>query len=311
MKKTVHAAGWPRCTRSILFAVTFIFILVDHALARRAIPDDNLAYPVLITLKTSTGLTSFGSGIYLNTGNAVYLVTAKHVLAPGLLPNPATQTELELLSYSKDLPVQKRILITVNLSTMRASGDVKPHPSQDVIVVKLATVVPAPNGTATPAPNGTTTPAPDGEGPKQLSFLPGVTMRESAESGLVTAGIANVKSFDQVLVGNDAIFYGYPVSLGLPENPQFDSFRPLLRKALIAGQDPQKKSIIIDGPVYRGNSGGPVFQIEPDGFQTHFSLVGLLTEFVPMMERTPDFTFALNSGYSIAKPMDFVLELIK
>lgn len=43
--------------------------------AIRALPDDNLAYPVLITLKNSTG-----SGFYVNTNTGMYLVTAKHVL---------------------------------------------------------------------------------------------------------------------------------------------------------------------------------------------------------------------------------------
>ena len=36
-----------------------------------------------------------------------------------------------------------------------------------------------------------------------------------------------------------------------------------------------------------------------------------MTEFVPLTERAADFTMLLNSGYSIAEPMDFVLELIK
>ena len=48
--------------RGVLFPVVFIFCFADHALARRAIPDDNLAYPVLITLKTPK-VTSRGSGI--------------------------------------------------------------------------------------------------------------------------------------------------------------------------------------------------------------------------------------------------------
>ena len=294
-----QSTAWLRFNRSILFAITFIFVFVDQTLARRAIPDDNLAYPVLITLKTARA-TSLGSGFYLNTGNALYLVTAKHVLATGLELDSGTQkvpdAELELLSYSKDLPTPKRILMTVNLSSLRASGDVKPHQSQDVVVVKLATV--APSNNEVPSPQIST-------------FLPGVTMKESAESGLVSVGLAGVRTFDQVLVGNDAIIYGYPVSLGLPNNPQFDFLRPLLRKALIAGQDAQKHSIIIDGPVYRGNSGGPVFEIEPDGFQYHFLLIGVLTEFVPLVESTDDFAFRFNSGYSVAKPMDFVLELIK
>jgi hypothetical protein len=282
-----------------LFAVVFIFGFVDHALARRAIPDDNLAYPVSITLKTAK-LTSRGSGFYLNTDHAMYLVTAKHVLAPGLDPDPETQkvpdAEVELLSYSKDPVNPTKIWITVNLPTLRASGDVKTHQSQDVVVVKLATA-------DSPVQSG---------GRRNVSWLPGVTERQqSAEAGPVGAALDGIKTFDQVLVGNDAIIYGYPVSLGLPTNPQFDPLRPLLRKALIAGQDAQKRSIIIDGPVYKGNSGGPVFEIELDGLQHRFWLIGILTEFVPLVEGTDDFAIRFNSGYSVAKPMDFVLELIK
>jgi hypothetical protein len=84
-----------------------------------------------------------------------------------------------------------------------------------------------------------------------------------------------------------------------------------LRKGLIAGLDHEKHSIIVDGPVYRGNSGGPVIEIEPQGLGHHFWLVGITTEFIPLAERAPDLQFVLNSGYSVAKPMDFVLDLIK
>jgi hypothetical protein len=68
----------------------------------------------------------------------------KPVLAAGLDPDPETQkvpdAELKLLSYSKDPVNPTKIWITVNLPTLRASGDVKTHQSQDVVVVKLATV---------------------------------------------------------------------------------------------------------------------------------------------------------------------------
>jgi Trypsin-like peptidase domain len=249
-----------RALFSILLAISFVLVLVENAQARRAIPDDNLAYPVSITLKTAK-LTSRGSGIYLNTDNAMYLVTAKHVLAAGLDLDPETQkvpdAQVELLSYSKEPLNPTKIWITVNLQTLRASGDVKAHQSQDVVVVKLATA-------DSPVQSG---------GHRNVSYLPGVTERQqSAEAGPVGATLDGIKTFDQVLVGNEAIIYGYPVSLGLPANPQFDPLRPLLRKALIAGQDPQKRSIIIDGPAYKGNSGGPVFEIELDGFNIVFGL---------------------------------------
>jgi hypothetical protein len=279
----IRTRAWPNSCCSILFALTLIFVLVDHAFARRAIPNDYLAYPIFITLKTETTF-GYGCGFYLSTDRAMYLVTAKHVLAEGLLPaDPATQkfpdAELELLSYSTDLPIRKRILLAVNLQTLRQSGDITPHQFQDVVVVKLATKTTTGNKIG-----------------RSISWLPGVTIKEFSDSGILSVPMAAIKGFDQVAVGNDAILYGYPISLGIPNNPQFDPLRPLLRKALVAGRDPRKRSIILDGPAYRGNSGGPVFEIDPDG--DGYKLIGIVID-------------RLNPGYSVVKPMDFVIEMIK
>lgn len=308
MNKTrVSTDTWLHFCRSFLFAVTFIFIIVGHALAQRAIPDNNLAYPVLVTIKISTKPESifFASGFYLNTDRAVYFVTAKHVLADAILPDPLTQkipeAEVELLSYSKDLPSPKPILLSLNLSTLRESGDVRLHPSQDVAVVRLATAAPKLGNS---------------EESRPISFLAGVTPIKNTESGVVGVPLAAVKIFDQVLVGNDALMYGYPRSLGIEEAPQYDIYRPLLRKALVAGQDTQRQTIILDGPSYHGNSGGPVFQIERDGSGSHFYCIGIDISHIPLVEKARDqngdlqLQVQFNSGYAVVEPMDFVLELI-
>src|SRR5271155_1959826 len=111
-----------RCSQigRALLAIAFTLVSINLAQARRMIPDDNLAYPVLIILKNKAGTTfGFGSGFYFGTANAEYLVTAKHVVSIGL-PNEKThQAEvpdlvLQLVSYSKDLPTPQRILLTVD-----------------------------------------------------------------------------------------------------------------------------------------------------------------------------------------------------
>jgi hypothetical protein len=58
---------------------------IDDALARRAIPNTYLTYPVLIALKTAQ-TSGNGCGFYVNAERAMYLVTTRHVLADGLLP---------------------------------------------------------------------------------------------------------------------------------------------------------------------------------------------------------------------------------
>jgi hypothetical protein len=121
--------------------------------------------------------------------------------------------------------------------------------------------------------------------------------------------------FDQVLSGNDVMLFGYPSSLALQALQQLDPTRPLLRKGIIAGVNPEKKSIILDCPVYFGNSGGPVLEMDRDGFQIQLRIIGVVNQFVPFIQQagsqTFEMQFASNSGYSIITPMDFVLELTR
>src|ERR1700722_4487530 len=94
--------------RSVMIGA-FSLALAENAIAANdpdaqpAIPEDNLAYPVLITLKNG----STGSGFFLNTSHATYLVTANHVISDPFIVDPKTkqykpESEIELLSYSKD-----------------------------------------------------------------------------------------------------------------------------------------------------------------------------------------------------------------
>src|ERR1700735_115116 len=165
----------------------------------------------------------------------------------------------------------------MDFKTLRESGDAKAHQTRDVAVVKVASII----GDAA-------------EGDlKKIAFSAGIIPLEMAATGLLGVNMDGVRKVDQVLVGNDAILYGYPASLGLPDTHQFDPLRPLLRKAMIAGEDAQARSLIIDGPVYRGNSGGPVIQIDIDFPVTHYYLVGVLTQFIPLTETAPDFQLLL------------------
>lgn len=258
---------------SLIIALTLL--AVCSAQAKRMIPDDNLAFPVLVVLKNKAGATfGFGSGFYFGKNTDQYLVTAKHVIASGLPSEKTKQPQipdlvLELVSYSKDLPMPQRILLRVDFKVLLDKGDVKPHKTRDVAVIKVGTL------------------KEEQDHSMMAYFSPGVTKVEFADSGLVSTGMYQVRKFDQVLVGNDAILYGYPASLGLPDFPQFDPLRPLLRRAFIAGKDPLRRSIIVDGPVYRGNSGGPVFQIEQEPAQTSFYLIGVMVEFIPLTEKPP------------------------
>lgn len=223
-------------------------LIASQAFAERAIPDDNLAYPVMVTLTLNNGTWSQGSGFYLNRPNGLYFVTARHVIFTqknGEVPD----AKLELMSYSKDFSTHQPIILTASLSELNAGGNVKAHEDKDVAVVKVATIKDnSPDVTPTNgAPSSSVSPAllvPAHVVP--VTFVAGVAM--SAAPGAAILGFAPeaVRTYDQVLVGNDAIVYGYPRSLGaVSADKQFDldPLRPLLRKGLVAGlNDARKKN---------------------------------------------------------------------
>lgn len=298
--------AWPRLRHALLLLSALI--ASDQASAQRAIPVDNLVYPVMLTLKNSKSLLGRGSGFYITTDRAIYFVTAKHAFGNLLAPDPETQkiaeTELELLSYSKDEPNPKRISLTVNLPILKENDAIKLHATDDVAIIRLTR-----NATVATSVTSNT-------GQPSRSFTPGVTAKENADEPLSSIALDSVRTFDRVLIGSDAIIHGYPASLGASQHPQFEADRPLLRKALVSGKNNQKRKIIIDGASYPGNSGGPVFQIERDGANVQFNLIGLIVSHIPSVRMTvdPHAELALlvgsNSGYSVAEPMDSVLELI-
>lgn len=143
----------------------------------------------------------------------------------------------------------------LDLPVLQNEGNIKPHASEDVAVIKISTVA----GNLTPS---------TGAGRSFLSSpVPGVTYKEEAKAGFLSVFLDTTKRFDQVLTGNDVMVFGYPTSLGLQQLPQIDIHRPLLRKGIVAGTNPQTRSIILDCPSYFGNSGGPVVELEGRHFK--------------------------------------------
>ncbi|PYT20676.1 MAG: hypothetical protein DMG57_41345 [Acidobacteria bacterium] len=79
----------------------------------------------------------------------------------------------------------------------------------------------------------------------------------------------------------------------------------------MAGTNPDKQSIILDCPIYFGNSGGPVLELDKETFLTNFKIIGVINQYVPFADTGRSFMMLSNSGYSIATPMNFVIELVK
>jgi hypothetical protein len=260
--------------------------------SHRAVPDDNLAYPVKVDIKGSQG-----SGFYLNSGDAVYFVTAKHVLFDLRNSQKLFANDLTLESFSKDVSQPLSNIITVDLGAVSAAGLLKSHASADVVVIKIAGVVPSPNGAG-----------------QIMQPVAGVILRQNAPDGIVGVDAnATVKKFDEVQISNDVYVFGYPNSIGLQQIAQIDQTRPLIRKGIVSGLNRALRTIILDCEVYPGNSGGLVLEVENEVFQRRYKVIGLVSQYVPFdnarfgIAANPT---VLNSGYSVVTPIDFVLDLI-
>jgi hypothetical protein len=276
--------------RTIAIVIPFV-TETREALRMRAIPEDNLAYPVLVTLKSGVS----GSGFYFNAATKMYLVTARHVIMDD--QQRLRSSEAELMSYSKDPNEPITNLLSINLSMLQQAEHLRAHQTRDVVAIAIAGITLTPEG-------------------KSLDPLPGVDVVRYAPLGIVGVGRDAVKRYADVLVANDVVVFGYPTSIGLKATPQLDLSRPLLRKGIIAGLNDYLQSIILDCPVYPGNSGGPVAELEPVGLSHRVRIIGVVSEFVPYSEswvntthRSTNTTIA-NSGYSVAVPMDFVVDLL-
>jgi hypothetical protein len=192
-----------------------------------------------------------------------------------------------LLSYSKK--GNDKTEIELQLKKLFDEGQIKYHPSQDVAVVKIGSLG---------NPVGDMRRARPINGVKKLSGSEEIWGLDKK----------NIKLFDDVLISNEIFSFGYPSSLS--QYPPLNIKMPLLRKGITAGKNEVNKIIIIDCPSYYGNSGGLVIEKEQTQlFETKFNAIGVVSSLVPFIKGSPE-NFE-NSGYSIAVPMDPVLELIE
>lgn len=295
-------------SNTIALKLTAIFLLslllvsssdANGLKSHRAIPDDNLAYPVLVMMNEK----SVGSGFYINTGKSTYFVTARHVIfkqtktKEGQKRLVLRSEKILLLSYAKDLESSGLNEILLQLDVLNKKKNVKYHKKADVAVIWIGRMI--------------------GENGKQIvELFAGVKKRRG--KGIVGVHINNIKKFEDVLTGNDIFVFGYPSSLGMEKIPQIDYARPLLRKGIIAGKNRKLKTIILDAPIYRGNSGGPVLEVvRVSPLEYRFPVIGVVTQFIPYAEEWRNIKHGYsniqisNSGYSVVVPMDTVLELLE
>jgi len=256
----------------------------------RNIPDNNLAYPVFIKLDKG----GTGSGFLLNTGDKMFLISAKHVFLDDKSNLRGNKAEIDCQTQDINDDSIERLMIDFSVIKIAV------HPTADVAAIHLGDLKEN-----------------TGQGNWTLHYLKGVIQTQTGKTGTVSVNAKlATKKIKDVLISNDVYLYGYPTSLGLTQSPQFDFSKPLLRKGIVANIYKPQGTIILDCPSFPGNSGGPVVEVENDGLQFHHKVIGVVSQFIPHVQSWVNQSNGLvntefiNSGYSVSVSMDKVFETI-
>lgn len=175
--------------------------------------------------------------------------------------------------------------IEIDLAKLLEDEHIGYHPSHDVAYIRIG------------IPKGTTE-------QKQVDLVRGVTGKQVA--GFLGVAGDNFKLLSNVYEGNQVFVFGYPTTIsGI--DAWLDIGLPLLRKGIVAGINHELKAIILDCPVFGGNSGGLVIEIERTSLtELKYRAIGVIANFVPYQR-----DWYQNSGYSVVVPMDFVEEMLE
>lgn len=190
------------------------------------------------------------------------------------------------------------------LDQLNNMGQIRRHPSHDVAVIRFGfePVNLSLNSTSS------------------TSFFGAQPLSDPADP--ISAWDATIVSetFTNIPDGGEIYILGYPVEL-LNNNSnmpvEIDYSVPLIRKGIISQRNQQTGKLIIDSGVYGGNSGGPVLIVEHPSFGVDvYKVAGLITQFVPYQTRiSPQIGVTnsdmVNSGYGVAEPIDYALELMR
>lgn len=285
---------------SIFKVFVICFLSITNRIYAQHMPEELLATSVLIELDHGSG-----SGFYVQDSLHTYLVTARHVLIDKIITNNKTQKDsvvltakkIKCISYPANPFNSKKVILNVDLEAAFQLGFLKYKLDSDIGIIQLGDVKKI-NDSLT-----------------LTGYYLFAQKDRSSKMELIPRSI--ISEYNDVHVGDDVFVFGYPTSIGIHQSPQFDPERPLLRKGTVAGKNNDKRTIIIDCPVYYGNSGGPVIVEYIENLVIYYKLIGVISEFIPYEEDWINKNNGLininisNSGYSVVVPIESIFELFE
>ncbi len=269
--------------------------LSTNAQVESSIPQTHLNLPVLVSIPIVGGNES-SSGFILQDKGWCYFVTTKHVLyGRDSVHQKDTLIGKSAILRIPDFNVQDTSvsILRLDLNLIQTDNRIFRHKSADVAMVRIGEC--------------------DSVG---MWPLPGTEVSVTSHNGVHVRKLEMLTRYSDVKIGNNIYVYGYPTSIGLVSMPQFDFTKPLLRKGIIAGKYDNTHTIILDCPVYYGNSGGPVIEESPEGMGSKFKIIGIITQWIPFDESQANKNTVrqgalyTNSGYAVSESVDKILEIL-
>ena len=252
------------------------------------IPKENLAYPIKLEVDSNYKSTGF----VINFEKESFFVTTKHSFYE---EDKLIGEKCEMICQPESNLLEDIIFLEMDLVWLEQNGKIRKSSTEDVLVIKLSNYQ-----------NG-----------NEISLCEGITLKETGESNLIGIPEIAIKLLKDVRISSEIFVQGYPESIGLEDVPQIDFDRPLVRKGIVAGINEDNNSIIIDCQIFKGNSGSPVIMRNWKGKQIENSLIGLVSQYIPVKYETKDENFqdtgdyvVGNSGYAVVIPCDEILKLI-
>ena len=238
--------------------------------------------------------TSSGTGFLFEHHGSVYLVSARHCVYGNSSSSPLGDT-IKCSTYrTNDGLVIGLHSFSIHLPDV-PSENILSHGNNDIIGIKVADLASSRTG-------------------RNMIFVAEYCV-EDADNRIGGLNVAKfgrgARSLEDICIGSDCVVVGYPVSIGMTPTPQLDFSKPLLRKGIIAGENKSLGTIIIDCPVYPGNSGGPILEVHQCGNhcnKLHYSVIGVVSERVSFAATTTVHGAAIgvtreNSGYGVVVPI--------
>lgn len=269
-----------------------LFLMPTISFCQFSLPMEYELSPVLLEFDKGK---DFGSGIFfIDSLNNISIVTAKHNIDK-YLNHKASYKENSIkksdfkVSYfayfSNETDSVRREAFSLNLEEFNENNLVKMHPIKDLAIIKFGIVV---NNKV--------------QFNTKINFI-----KHNAKADLITYSQRNISSFNEIKVTREVFVFGYPKTIGLQQKPQYDFDSPLIQKGIVSSKNYKDSSLVLNCPVFGGNSGSPVIEYNP--LNDNIRLIGLITDYIPYIDEENGLKF--NSGYSVAVPIEYVISLTK